>query len=49
MVRYGEMQNRAPLMGPHQEDIEDTKCGRWDGKETNGDEVGQVIIQKGPP
>ena len=36
-------------MRQHEEDIEDTKCGRRHGKEINGDEVEHMIIEKGPP
>ncbi len=49
MVGHIEMPDAAPLVGQHDEDIEDTKRGGGDGKEINGDEVGEVIAEKGPP
>jgi hypothetical protein len=49
LVGYIEMKNRATLVGQHDEDIEDTKGGCGYRKEINGDQVGEVIIEKGPP
>lgn len=43
------MKLRATFVGQHDEDVEDTKGGSRDGKEINGDEVGEVILEKGSP
>jgi hypothetical protein len=49
MVGYIEMKNRSTLVGQYDEDIENVKGGGGDGKEINGDQVGEVIAEKGPP
>jgi len=49
MFGYIEMKNRSTRVGQYDEDIENAKGGGGDGKEINGDEVGEVIAEKGPP
>jgi hypothetical protein len=49
MLGYIEMHHAAAFVGQHDEDIEDTKSGGGDGKEINGDKVGEVIIEKCSP
>ena len=49
MFGYIEMKNRSTLVRQYDEDIENAKGGGGDGEEINGDEVGKVIAEKGPP
>ncbi len=49
MFGHIEMPDAAPFVGQYDEDIENVKGGGGDGKEINGDQVGEVIAEKGPP
>ena len=49
MFGHIEMPDAASFVGQYDEDIENAKGGGGDGEEINGDEVGEVIIEKGPP
>jgi hypothetical protein len=49
MVGHIEMHDAASFVGQYDEDIENAKGGSGDGKEINGDEVREVIAEKGPP
>lgn len=44
MVGHIEMSDAAPFVKQPDEDLAHVKGGGEDGKETNGDEVGEVII-----
>jgi hypothetical protein len=49
MFGHIEMHDATSFVGQHDEDIENTKRGGGDGEEINGDKVGEVIVEKGPP
>ena len=49
MSRHVEVQNASPFMGQHQEDIQNLEADGWHSEEIDGDQLADVVLQKGAP
>jgi hypothetical protein len=49
MSRHVEVQNAPPFMGQRQEYVQHLKANCWHSEEIDGDQLPDVVLQKGAP